>query len=270
MSLDKALDFEDSRLEDGAGDLAAKPPRALSLAEEMVAIQLTEPHWSRLVEYQASGRKAALRADALDIELIRLGLVEASGDFVSGGPARLRPHAGRLLVARESIVARTPRSVRDELADSFVQWLDSRRRIAWRGQTFQVDNEELMPLARARGVRGVPAKGLTPARADVFSLARTTNPTQIRPAAHVVATTRQDFEAEMRSQTRLVALSCVAETVAIVCPEGLVSKEEVPDGVGLVYALDEGGGFRTVSQPERVAAREPSAGLLMKLLLKRA
>src|SRR5690606_11023333 len=71
-------------------------------------------------------------------------------------------------------------------------------------------------------------------RPDVFSINPSLQPERANPRIHEIKVSRADFLSDVANPRKREAYLSIAETVYYVVPEGLVTPDEVPQGLGLI------------------------------------
>lgn len=137
------------------------------------------------------------------------------------------------------------------LATRLARYLQDRNRITW-------ENIELTALFDNRS---------RPCRPDVFSMMCTYKATKLHPFIHEVKVSRTDFLNEVKNTKKLSLYSQLAERVFFACPEGLISKKEVPEGYGLIYEKEQNV-FSLVKRAAEGSISKYRTAMWMRLVLK--
>lgn len=88
------------------------------------------------------------------------------------------------------------------------------------------------------------------------------------PAIYEVKVSRADFLADLAKPEKRLAYAALAEAVYYCCPEGLICKEELPEGFGLLCEMQ--GQFELHQEPcRRAKGFELAADTAMTLMVKR-
>ena len=105
-------------------------------------------------------------------------------------------------------------------------------------------------------------------RPDVFACLPSLKAKSAAPAIYEVKVSRADFLADLAKPEKRLAYAALAEAVYYCCPEGLICKEELPEGFGLLCEVTEGQ-FELRKNARRAKGFELAADTAMTLMVKR-
>ena len=212
--------------------------------------ELTRRHLSRLRSYFQHRRPARGERDSIDLDLLRVGALNYIPLLPGHEDGLAVTSYGANLLANATAQARAERAPHHELGARLGAWLREQGRLVWENIEFRVDTDNGGRLARP----------------DVFSLLATHNEKRIAPTVHEVKVSRADFLSDLRHPVKLAAYRAIASHIYFACPEGLIRREELPAGYGLLYERADGT-WSTVKRP-RKSAVQLSTWHWMNLLLK--
>lgn len=215
-------------------------------------IPLTRRHYQRLRFYwQGRGNGAASLTDAFDLDLEAAGLIIQRERPYSGTVYFMTTPTGVQELAAEKVREIERRRPHHDLAGRLAAWLREQGRITWENIELKVQiNESQGQLVRP----------------DVFSLAATYDAKRINPCVYEVKVSRADFKADIGRPEKREGYACIADTVYYVAPAGMIRKDEVPDGFGLIEESDVGV-FKVVYRPRKRKA-ELTVHHFMNLIIK--
>lgn len=105
-------------------------------------------------------------------------------------------------------------------------------------------------------------------RPDVFACMPAMKVRNAAPAIYEVKVNRADFLADLAKPEKREAYAALAEAVYYCCPEGVIAKDEVPDGFGLVCEVAKGQ-FELHKKARRAKGFELATDTAMTLMVKR-
>jgi hypothetical protein len=105
-------------------------------------------------------------------------------------------------------------------------------------------------------------------RPDVFACLPSLKARNAAPAIYEVKVSRADFLADLAKPEKRRAYADLAEAVYYCCPDGLIAKEELPEGFGLLCEV-AGGEFELRKNARRSKGFELAIDTAMTLMVKR-
>lgn len=145
----------------------------------------------------------------------------------------------------------------DALASDLANWLRmAYGRVAWENMSFTRYTEGQPGRRRVLAVR----------RPDVFSIESVLSLARARPYVHEVKVSRADLMSDLRTG-KWEEYYRWAGHVWFACPEGLVRREELPAGAGLVVRTDRGWAVDRRASPRKYWSLEERD--LLKMVLGR-
>lgn len=112
-----------------------------------------------------------------------------------------------------------------------------------------------------------PLREWSEVRPDVFACRRALRASGAHPEIYEVKVSRADFLADLAKPAKRAGYIALGEAFYYACPEGLIRRDEVPPGVGLVYEFT-GGDFRVVKNARRKRGFVLAPDTLMTLLVR--
>lgn len=109
----------------------------------------------------------------------------------------------------------------------------------------------------------------TAVRPDVYACTPTNLSKNAAPAIFEIKISRSDFHSDLRHSVKGAAYRELACAFYYCCPHGLIEKEELPPGAGLIVETDSGA-FEVLQRPKRTKNFVPHPDTLMSLLYKTA
>lgn len=103
-------------------------------------------------------------------------------------------------------------------------------------------------------------------RPDVLTMKKTLNVKYMNPVAYEVKHSRADFLSDIKNENKRKSYLEIADKLYYVCPKDLIKKEEMPEGCGLIYQMDDGR-FKIVKSAKNNKV-EINVQLMMKFLLR--
>lgn len=238
--------MDDLDLPDCSPD-ALTPTAPATPTLSLVPIAMTRSHWSRLRHYwKGRSRGNGSHFDGMDLELVGAGYVERRG-AMGADTLRITP-AGELALAAQHQLEVALRKPHEDLASRLAQWLRDSGRVTWENIECRVDQVALGTLAPLHGVD--PATVSSHVRPDIYSMAKTTVEENMNPAVHEVKVSRADFLSDISKPHKRLAYATFCEALSYACPAGLIRKDEVPAGCGLVVE-HQPGEFEVLVRPKR-------------------
>lgn len=233
-------------LDSNSQSAAAEDPVVIT---QMVPLRvgLTRKHFRHLRWYfQGNHHPANGRPDAIDLDLLGVGLIERIAN-PRGEPSFILTSAGDKELALEHQREINRRAVHHDFASRLARWLRDQGRATWEDIEFKVSSPDTVVI---------PGTGLQVpewtsfVRPDVFSLAKSYNTDRMNPCIHEVKVSREDFLADLAKPEKRRGYAHLSEVFYYACPEGLIQLEEVPTGCGLVYETTPGA-FEVKRKPKR-------------------
>lgn len=190
--------------------------------------RLTKSHVSRLRALWSLGRPAYLtELTGTHLDLMVHGLVESVKTSASASAVLTVTRKGVVFLnenRQEQIATQRPHH---ELGHRLAAYLRAKGMHTWENVEFA--NPDRAP-SRTWGV----------VRPDVYACYPQLQVSNCASAIYEVKVNRADFLADLAKPEKRHAYAALAEAVYYCCPEGLIAKNEVPDGFGLVCEVGEG------------------------------
>lgn len=200
-------------------------------AAEAGAPELTRAHLKRLRWLFSLGRPASVAdLSGLDLDLICRGLVaKASEGGMGSGYSRLSltPEALTLLHDRR-LTRSAALKPHASLADRLARYLEDRGMLTLQNAQFA------NPLGAGEGRSGLVRPDVIAVSGELLVAALA------KSAVYEIKTSRADFKAERPEKT--AAYQALAQAVYFCCVDGLIDPAELPDGIGLICEVEQGGG----------------------------
>jgi len=212
-------------------------------------MELTRKHYTLLREYWHCRRGLCSRGDGLALDLTAAGMLEKDHNYDDMLVLRIT-REGILALQQNMERERACRQPHHDLGNRLAAWLQQAERLTWCNIEFRVEIDGLKRLVRP----------------DVFSLAITLNQGKINPVVHEVKVSRADFLADLAKPEKRGGYSRIAEQMYYAAPAGMISRSEVPDGIGLVEERGEGE-FEVLVKAKRKPV-ELTAQHFMNLIIK--
>jgi hypothetical protein len=145
------------------------------------------------------------------------------------------------LEAREKLEARG-RQPHNDLARRVGCWLERQGRLAWLNRSFEVSTRnDLRAVKHLQLLSSLDEPDdyfsgplCYTARPDVISILPSQRRAEHEPWIFEVKVSRRDFYVDVDKPEKRLAYALLAERVYYVCPQGLLSVDEVPPGCGFV------------------------------------
>ncbi|MDQ5896170.1 MAG: hypothetical protein RLZZ592_2686 [Pseudomonadota bacterium] len=182
-------------------------------------LRLTSAHRRRLREVWRADD--APRQDALEIELLALGLLERHQDGTSGRRSIRVTDAGMQALADSAARHQVARSQHDALVEQISLALQAEDRIVWRGLSLD---------AAPPGLPVAPDE----ARPDVYSIRHTTDPDDLQPLVHEIRISRADLLADLKRPHRRAVYHDMAAGLYYVLADGIAEAAEIPSECGVI------------------------------------
>lgn len=201
-----------------AGDVVQCPPMPV----------LSSAHTTRLRKLWSFGRPVHLsELTGIEFDLAVHGLVEPVPGKLSTTAILTVTQRGvvHLNEARQATVA--AQSPHHELGQRLAAHLRAKGFHTWENIEFGNPDER---STRTWGV----------VRPDVYACKPVLRARNAAPAIYEVKVRRADFLADLAKPEKRGAYADIAEAVYYCCPDGLIAKSEVPDGFGLLCAVENG------------------------------
>jgi hypothetical protein len=193
---------------------------------------LTKQQNKRLRFYfSQGGRIYKSELDGIDLDLIGLKLIEintSENSFSSSNKLRLT-EAGLDAVHQHRQSTLATQNIHHSLGHRFSAYLRSQGRITWENIEFrnQIYNKDI-DYHRWQCVRP-----------DVFSILPSLQMKYANPCVHEIKISRSDFLSDMAKPEKYQAYQLMSEATYYVAPEGIIEKEELPAGLGLIIETKE-------------------------------
>lgn len=192
----------------------------------------------------------------LDMPLLLGGLVENQSRGQTAGAVLAVTPAGLLYLNEERLKQVAALAVHSSLGARLGAHLRSKGMMTWEGASFLN-----------------PSMGLdrewSEVRPDVFACRKSLRASGAHPEIYEVKVSRADFFSDLAKPAKRAGYIDLAEAFYYACPEGLIQREEVPPGVGLVHE-SASGVFRVVKKAKRKRGFVIVPDTLMCLVLRRA
>lgn len=218
--------------------------------------RLAKAHLSRLRWIWGHGRPVYLSAlSAVDLDLMVHGMVETVEKRNTASAVLTVTRVGLVHMneaRQQQVTASRPHH---ELGQRLAAYLRGKGMYTWENVEFANPDRT---QSRTWGV----------VRPDVYACYPQLQTSNCAPAIHEVKVSRADFLADLAKPEKRTAYAALAEAVYYCCPEGLVAKTEVPDGIGLMYEL-EPGKFEIRKKARRAKDYVMHADTAMTLMVKR-
>jgi hypothetical protein len=161
--------------------------------------------------------------DALEVELLAAGLLEARLDAAQRETLHLTP-SGLQLLAAALERNRAAFDAHEQLARHVARTLQRDGRIVWRELSLRA------PLPEALG------GGWAMVRPDVFSVRHTTVESYLVPIAHEVKVRRADLLSDLKRLAKRSAYLALAAECSYVLKAGIAEPDELPAECGVILA----------------------------------
>lgn len=185
---------------------------------------LTKTHCTRLRKLWSLGRPAHLpELGAMELDLIVHGLLESvvstSNGWASAVVQVTKRGVAYINDARQSVIqAQRPHH---DLASRLSLHLRSKGYLTWENISFPNPNE-------------AAGRCWDTVRPDVYACLPSLRARNIQSAIYEVKVNRSDFLSDLAKPDKRKAYAELAEVVYYCCPQGMICKDEVPDGCGLI------------------------------------
>lgn len=104
-------------------------------------------------------------------------------------------------------------------------------------------------------------------RPDIISVSSFKNMDELHPVIYEIKHSHSDFISDIRSPEKRSTYIKYSEKFFYVCPEGVIKKEEIPDGCGLIYVNNKS--YRIMVHPnEKTVNDADKVSILLTLFLR--
>ncbi|WP_304350869.1 hypothetical protein [Comamonas testosteroni] len=219
---------------------------------------LGKAHHSRLRKLWSYGRPVNVQPlSGIELDLIVHGLVESQAQLLSPTAILAVTRKGLQFLndARQSLIS--SQAAHHCLAARLAKHLQTQGFHTW--ENIEFSNPIYSPsLAQEWSV----------VRPDVFACLPTLKAETCAPTIYEVKVSRADFLADLAKPEKRGAYADLAEAVYYCCADGLIAKDEVPDGCGLLVETSAGL-FRSVKRPQKNKLFRLHVNTAMNLMVKR-
>lgn len=218
--------------------------------------RLTPAHTTRLRKLWGYGRPVHVsELSGIDLDLVAHGYAETVDRKYNAGPVLAVTKRGVAYmsdVRQAQIATQRPHH---ELGQRLATYLRDKGFFTWENVEFSNPD----PLSwRTWGS----------VRPDVYACLPSLKSANAAPAIYEVKVSRADFLADLAKPTKRQAYADLAEAVYYCCPDGLLSKAEIPDGFGLLCETDPGH-FELRKRARRAKGFQLHIDIALTLMVKR-
>lgn len=219
---------------------------------------LGKAHHSRLRKLWSYGRPVNVQPfSGIELDLIVHGLVESQGQLLSPTAilAVTRKGVQFLNDARQALIS--SQAAHHSLADRLAKHLQTQGFYTW--ENIEFSNPIYSPSV---------AQAWSVVRPDVYACLPTLKAETCTPTIYEVKVSRADFLADLAKPQKRGAYGDLAEAVYYCCAEGMISKDEIPEGCGFLVETTAGE-FKTAKRPKKNKRFRLHVNTAMTLMLKR-
>jgi hypothetical protein len=222
-----------------------------------LGIKWTRKHEKRLREAFEKGRPLqSIRLSGLELDLVAIGFMQTLDKGHSVHPYIGITDKGIAFLSQARQQRLERQDIHNSLASRLAKHLQSKSKMTWENILFTNPHKHLLE-SQWRQVRP-----------DVYACEATLQAKNARPEIYEVKVSRADFLADMAKPGKGAGYSDLAEAVYFCTPQGMVSPDEVPDGIGLVWETNSGT-FIIKKRAKRRKGFQLHPDTLMTLVIKR-